>query len=338
MRYRDTGVDIDRGHAAVHRIRQLFRQFQPEVLNNVGRFGGVLPLPDDPGRCLVVSIDGVGTKTRVAAMVNRWDVCGRDVIAHGINDVLVQGVRAVFALDYLGMGRVDPDRVEAILRGMLEVCAQHGVALIGGETAEMPDVYGNDVDIVAVVGGFTPTDRLIDGQAIQPGDVVLGLASTGLHTNGYTLARKLFFERLHWSPDRWLEPCAMTLADALLQPHRCYLHHIWPVVERGWVHGIAHITGGGLIENIPRILPEGTAVQLYRDRWPVPPIFSLIQSLGEVPEDDMFRTFNMGIGMVVIVHPDVADAATDVIARTDCPVYRIGEVIPGDREVRWAKP
>ncbi len=332
MRYRDTGVDIDRGHEAVRRIRWLLERYQPAFRENIGRFGGLLPLAVEGMATphLVASIDGVGTKTRVAALVGRWDVCGRDAIAHGINDVLVQGAYPIGALDYLGMGRIVPERVEAIVRGMLEECTRHGVVLIGGETAEMPDVYGeDDVDVVAVVIGLVDGARVLDGRAIQPGDRLLGLPSTGLHTNGYTLARKLFFERLGWTPDRWLDECQMTLADALLQPHRCYLSYLKPLLDRGLVRGLAHITGGGLTENVPRSLPEGTVARIRRGTWPVPPIFELIQRLGDVPTDEMFRTFNMGIGMVVVVRPEDEPSARQTVEDLGLPVYSIGEVGPG---------
>jgi phosphoribosylformylglycinamidine cyclo-ligase len=332
MRYRDTGVDIDRGNEAVRRIRHLLEQFQPAFRENIGRFGGLLPLAVQGMAAphLVASIDGVGTKTRVAALVDRWEVCGRDVIAHGINDVLVQGAFPLAALDYLGMGRIVPERVEAIVRGMLEECTRYGVVLIGGETAELPDVYAHDdVDVVAVVIGLVDGDRVLDGQTVQPGDRLLGLPSTGLHTNGYTLARKLFFERLGWAPDRWLDECQMTLADALLQPHRCYLPYVKPLLERGLVRGLAHITGGGLTENVPRSLPKGTTARIRLGTWPVPPIFELIQRLGDVPPDEMFRTFNMGIGMVVIVRPYDEPEVRQAVEALGLPVYPIGEVEAG---------
>jgi phosphoribosylformylglycinamidine cyclo-ligase len=332
MRYRDTGVDIDRGNEAVRRIRHLLEQFQPAFRENIGRFGGLLPLAVQGMAAphLVASIDGVGTKTRVAALVDRWEVCGRDVIAHGINDVLVQGAFPLAALDYLGMGRIVPERVEAIVRGMLEECTRYGVVLIGGETAELPDVYAHDdVDVVAVVIGLVDGDRVLDGQTVRPGDRLLGLPSTGLHTNGYTLARKLFFERLGWAPDRWLDECQMTLADALLQPHRCYLPYVKPLLERGLVRGLAHITGGGLTENVPRSLPKGTTARIRLGTWPVPPIFELIQRLGDVPPDEMFRTFNMGIGMVVIVRPYDEPEVRQAVEALGLPVYPIGEVEAG---------
>lgn len=342
MKYADAGVDIHRGSEAVQRIKRILQRYGIQAEENIGRFGGIIRLPKLEGArapLLVASIDGAGTKTLVAGLVNRWDVVGYDVINHGVNDVLVQGALPFFALDYIGTGRLNPDRVEALVEGMAKSCRENGVILIGGETAEMPDIYQpSDADVVAVVVGLVDEPDLLGDHRVRAGDVLVGLASTGLHTNGYSLARKIFFETLQWPPDHWLDTCNMTLADALLQPHRSYLSIIKPFLRDGNLHALSHITGGGLTENLPRILPRDCSAVIRRDSWPIPPLFALIQQYGDVPDDEMFRTFNMGVGMVAVVDPSLVDALCKSARDSDVEAWVIGEVVGGEGDVCYDPP
>lgn len=299
-------MDIDAKAAALARARTAIRStFTSGVLGDVGGFGGLFR-PDFTGYVepvLVASTDGVGTKLKVAIETGRHDSCGADLVNHCVNDILVQGARPLFFLDYVAMGILDPVVLEAVISGIARACRQNATALLGGETAEMPGMYAaGDYDVAGTIVGVVDRGKILDGSRIAPGDVALGLASAGLHTNGYTLARKVFFDELGRKPS---DPLAAkngpTIADALLAPHLSYLPVLAPLLDLELVHGMAHITGGGFFDNIPRVLPAGVDVVIRSGAWPVPEVFEIIAREGKVSFEEMHRVFNMGIGMVVFV-------------------------------------
>src|SRR5438094_2227690 len=304
MKYKDAGVDIDAGNEIVRRIRSLARStFTPGVLSDIGSFGGLFRLDRDRYQdpVLVSSADGVGTKLKVAFMTGRHDTVGADLVNHCVNDILVQGAEPLFFLDYLATGRLAPEVAEQVIAGVARGCRENGCALVGGETAEMPGFYADgEYDIAGFIVGVVERANVIDGRPIVPGDVMLALPSAGLHTNGYSLARRVFFEAAGWKADTFVPELGTTVGEALLAPHRSYLHVVRPLLERRVVRGLAHITGGGITENLPRTLPEGCAAEIARRSWTVPPLFRVLQQHGRVPDDEMFRTFNMGIGMIVV--------------------------------------
>jgi phosphoribosylformylglycinamidine cyclo-ligase len=338
--YRDAGVDIDAGNETVRRIRSLARAtFTPGVLSDIGSFGGLFRL--EPGRfaepVLVSSADGVGTKLKVAFMTNRHDTVGADLVNHCVNDILVQGAEPLFFLDYLATGRLAPAVAEAVIAGVARGCRENGCALVGGETAEMPGFYADgEYDIAGFIVGIVERARLVDGRTIEPGDVLIGLPSAGLHTNGYSLARHVLFDVARLEPDSDVTRLGGTVADALLAPHRSYLSLVRPLLERGYVKGLAHITGGGITENLPRALPEGCAAEVARASWAVPPLFRFIQELGEIAPDEMYRAFNMGIGLVIVSAAANAGSVIELLARTGEPrAVQLGAIVAGDRFVRY---
>lgn len=338
MDYRSSGVDIDAGHEVVRRIKALARgTFTPGVLSEIGSFGGLFTLdasaPDAP--VLVVSADGVGTKLRIAFLTGRHDTIGEDLVNHCVNDILVQGATPLFFLDYLATGRLAPDVAVAVVEGLARACRANGCALLGGETAEMPGFYADgEYDLAGFVVGLVDRRHLIDGRTVRPGDVLIGLASSGLHTNGYSLARCIVFDRLGLDVAAEVADLGTTLGEALLVPHRSYLQAIGPLVASGRIKGMAHITGGGLTDNVPRVLPRGTAARIDTSTWSPPRLFTWLAEAGEVPRDDLFRTFNMGIGLVVISDPDDAG---DLLASlgVHATAQVIGEVVEGDGTVRY---
>ncbi len=330
--YKDAGVDIAAGNRAVELMKAAVQAtYTPAVLAGIGAFGGLfdagaLKAMDAP--VLVASTDGVGTKVKVAARLGRFDTIGADLVHHCVNDILVQGARPLFFLDYIAASKLIPERVATIVAGLAEACRAQGCVLLGGETAEMPGVYAEgELDVAGTIVGVVERSRIVDGRAVQTGDVVIGLASTGLHTNGYSLARRVLAD-LDWTAPHPALGESVTLGDALLAVHRCYL----PEVERVWAAGVtikamAHITGGGFVDNLPRSLPDGLGARIEFGAWPVPPIFDLICQIGHVPTDDLFHTFNMGIGMMLVVAPDDADRA---LAALGADAYLIGHVVPWD--------
>jgi phosphoribosylformylglycinamidine cyclo-ligase len=334
MDYKASGVDIDAGNETVRRIKGLARStFTPAVLSEIGSFGGLFRM--DPDRftepVLVSSADGVGTKLKVAFRANRHDTVGIDLVNHCVNDILVQGAEPLFFLDYLATGRLSPDVAESLVRGMAEACLDNGCALLGGETAEMPGFYADgEYDIAGFIVGAVDRQRLITGRSITPGDMLIGLPSSGLHTNGYSLARRIVFEHLQLDVDAHVPELGTTLGAALLEPHRSYLSAIRPLLGGGLIKGMAHITGGGITENLPRVLPPGTVARIDPTRWDVPPLFQWLQASGHVPVEDMYRTFNMGIGLIVVVEADNAEALTRALAATGGEPIGIGEIVAGD--------
>jgi phosphoribosylformylglycinamidine cyclo-ligase len=294
----------------------------PEVLSGVGFFGGLYEFKGYKQPVLVSSVDQVGTKTKIAAAMGKHDTVGIDIVSHCANDILTCGAEPLFFLDYIGMAKMVPEKVEAIVRGLAKACRDVGCALIGGETGEMPGLYATpeDYDLVGFIIGVVEKEKILMGKTISLGDTIIGLPSNGLHTNGYSLARKIFGESPSALNTRYPE-LGRTLGEALLEPHRCYLKQLKPLLPV--IKGLAHITGGGLIDNVPRVLPQGLAAKFDSQTWPVPPIFKLIQQRGNVDRDEMYHVFNMGIGMVIICSPDNVDQFTKALPEAKV----IGEVV-----------
>ena len=341
MDYKQSGVDIEAGNEVVRRIRSLARgTFTPGVLSEIGSFGGLFRLgdagSDDP--VLVASADGVGTKLRVAFMTGVHTSIGVDLVNHCVNDILVQGAQPLFFLDYLATGRLNPDVAVQIVEGLANACRANGCALLGGETAEMPGFYADgEYDVAGFIVGVVPRRHLIDGRAIVPGDVLIGLPSSGLHTNGYSLARRIAFEEAKLRPDNVVPELGQSIGDALLVPHRSYLPVIRPVLAEQIVKGMAHITGGGITDNLPRILPAGTDAVIDRSRWELPPVFKWLQRTGQVPEADMLRTFNMGIGLILACEAAEEPRLLKLLkAAGEASAVRIGEICPGTGSVVYA--
>lgn len=327
--YRQSGVDIDAGNEVVRRIKQLAKStYTPGVLSGIGSFGGLFALDGsvaDP--VLVASADGVGTKLKVAFMTGVHDSIGVDLVNHCVNDILVQGARPLFFLDYLATGRLSPDVAEQIVRGVAEGCRANRCALLGGETAEMPGFYADgEYDVAGFIVGLVPRAQVIDGRSIVAGDVLIGLPSSGLHTNGYSLARRIVFDHLGLTVTSVVPELGESVGEALLRPHRSYLPAISPLLERGWIKGMAHITGGGLTENLPRTMPEGRTPNVDRGSWDVPPLFAWLQRAGQIADEEMFRAFNMGVGLVVVVSASDADAVLGALRATGEPAWVLGHV------------
>jgi phosphoribosylformylglycinamidine cyclo-ligase len=340
MEYKAAGVDIDAGNETVRRIRTLARgTFTPGVLSEIGSFGGLFHLDrkryHDP--VLVSSADGVGTKLKVAFMTGRHDTVGADLVNHCVNDILVQGAEPLFFLDYLATGRLSPSVAEQVVSGIARACRENGCALIGGETAEMPGFYADgEYDIAGFIVGAVEKAKVIDGRTVVPGDVLVAVPSAGLHTNGYSLARRVFFEMAGWSPDTFVPELDTTVGDALLAPHRSYLGLVRPLIELECVKGLAHITGGGLTENVPRMLPEGCGVEIDLKTWSIPPIFTLLQQHGAIDRQEMFRAFNMGVGLVIVCSSSDGTLVLDTLTKGgEAGAFRLGTVVAGDRTVQY---
>jgi len=331
--YKDAGVDIDAGNRATQRIKELVRQtYTPQVLSEVGLFGGLFDVSDLPESqpVLVSSIDSVGTKTKVAVACGRFDTIGRDIVNHCINDILVQGARPLYFLDYIALGHLDPDHIGEIVKGVADACSANGCALIGGEMCEMPDVYsGGDIDLVGNVVGVVDRSRILDGARVVEGDRLIGLASSGLHTNGYTLARKALYGDNPRRLDEIPPGFDRTLGEVLLEPHRSYYPTLWPLLEKGLVHAMAHITGGGIPDNLVRVLPKGLQAFVAADSWPKPPLFHLLARETQAPHEELFRTFNMGVGMILCVSPENESSVVKSLDRANLGAWDIGEIKPG---------
>jgi phosphoribosylformylglycinamidine cyclo-ligase len=327
--YRQSGVDIDAGNEAVRRIRALARTtYTPGVVAGVGSFGGLFALGaavQDP--VLVASADGVGTKLKVAFMTGIHDTIGVDLVNHCVNDILVQGARPLFFLDYLATGRLAPDVAEQIVAGIARACRENGCALLGGETAEMPGFYADgEYDLAGFIVGLVARAGVIDGAAIRRGDQLIALPSSGLHTNGYSLARRIAFDVLGLRADSHVPELGETVGTALLRPHRSYLPVVGPVLESGLIKGMAHVTGGGITENLPRVLPEGTTFSIDRASWQVPAVFDWLQRVGGVSDEEMFRAFNMGVGLIAVCAASDAPVLLDRLRAGGELAWRLGEV------------
>ncbi|GMK45861.1 phosphoribosylformylglycinamidine cyclo-ligase [Paenibacillus glycanilyticus] len=338
--YKKAGVDIAAGNEAVERMKKHVKKtFRPEVLTDLGGFGGLFGLNKDKYEepVLVSGTDGVGTKLKLAFLMDKHDTIGVDAVAMCVNDIIVQGAEPLFFLDYLACGKVVPEKIEAVVKGISDGCVQAGCALIGGETAEMPGMYqGDEYDIAGFTVGVVDKKKIIDGTTIAPGDVVLGFASSGIHSNGYSLVRRLLLGECGYALDQRLpELNDEVLGDVLIEPTRIYVKSALKLIEQVNVKGMAHITGGGFIENIPRVLPEGVNVNIEYGSWPILPVFQLMQDKGAITNRDMFTTFNMGIGLVVVVPADQAEKALQVATELGEKAYRIGTVTEGSRVVTF---
>jgi phosphoribosylformylglycinamidine cyclo-ligase len=339
--YREAGVDIDAQDRALEQIKKRVRAtYTDGVLSDQGAFGGMFRVPgglEDP--VLVASADGVGTKLRIAFLSGRHGTVGQDLVNHCINDILVQGARPLFFLDYLATGRLDPSVAAEVIGGVATACRDANVALLGGETAEMPGFYGDgEYDLAGFIVGVVDKPRILDGSAVADGDILVGLPSTGLHTNGYSLARHVVFETLQLEWNDPLPEVGRSVADELLAIHRCYLKPLWPLVEGGRVSALAHITGGGLTDNLPRVLPAGLGAVIKVGAWEIPPVFRLLATAGEVPEEDMWRSFNMGVGMVAVVAKDDLAAVLEHLRHAGCPGFPMGRVTADAAGVEYDHP
>ncbi len=334
--YKDSGVDIDASNAAKKRIRELARDtFTPGVLSDIGSFGGMFAC-DFGGiknPVLVSSTDGVGTKLKIAVMMNRHNTVGADLVNHCVNDILVQGARPLFFMDYVATGRLDADVIVSVVEGVARGCKEAGCALIGGETAEMPGFYADgEYDVAGFIVGIIDRSRILDGKSIRHGDLLIGLPSVGLHTNGYSLARKVFFELAKLTPNSRVDDLEGTVGDELLKPHLNYEPIVRVALARNLVEGLAHITGGGITENLNRILPDNCQAEVRPGSWPVLPLCQVMARLGGIERDEMLRSTNMGIGMVIVVRPSNLAALT---ATLSTPWYQIGQIIPGEPRVTY---
>ena len=337
MTYRDAGVDIDAGNRSVSMIKDAVRAtYRPEVIGDLGGFGGLFALNtkayQDP--VLVSGTDGVGTKLRLAFLLNKHDTIGQDAVAMCVNDILVQGAEPLFFLDYLAVGKLDPAQVAEVVTGVANACKESGCALIGGETAEMAGFYPiGEYDIAGFAVGVAERSKLIAPSRVNVGDVLLGLPSSGVHSNGYSLVRKIVFEHKGCSGNEYMEELGRTIGEELLIPTRLYPRICLPLIREFDIHGMVHITGGGFYENIPRALPEHMGAEVNGAAWTIPPVFRLLQEWGNVDWTEMYRTFNMGIGMVLIVSSDEADRITAQLNGQNETVYHIGHVTEGTHEV-----
>ncbi|MDF2633588.1 MAG: phosphoribosylformylglycinamidine cyclo-ligase [Pelosinus sp.] len=336
LTYRDAGVDIDAGNKAVDLMKKHVRStYRPEVLGDIGGFGGLFALDVAKYRqpVLVSGTDGVGTKLCIAFMADKHDTIGQDAVAMCVNDILVQGAEPLFFLDYLAVGKLAPEQVAAIVSGIAGACLESGCSLIGGETAEMASFYKNgEYDIGGFAVGVAERSKLITGQSIQPGDVLIGLPSSGLHSNGYSLVRKICFDIKEMDINQFIPELGKTLGEELLIPTKLYPKACLPLIEKFEIKGMVHITGGGFYENIPRVLPDGCGVEVDTQSWPKPPVFALLQQWGNVAWSEMYRTFNMGLGMILVVPPsEVQKVQDDLTARGEAS-YVIGQVTQGTKE------
>jgi phosphoribosylformylglycinamidine cyclo-ligase len=338
--YADSGVDIDRADRAKQRIKYLaHRTFTPGVVSEIGGFGGMFAIDRKKFRepVLVSSVDGVGTKLKLAFMMNLHHTVGGDLVNHCVNDIAVQGATPLFFMDYLATGTLEPAIAEKIVEGMAEACKHNGCALIGGETAEMPGFYPKgEYDLAGFIVGVVEKSKIITGDQVEAGDVLVGLPSSGLHTNGYSLARKLFFDVAKYTPETYVSEIKGKAGTELMHTHKSY----WPVLKKliaaELVHAMAHITGGGITDNLPRVLPKGTAAVVEMGTWPVLPLFTHMQHIGNVPQDEMMRTFNMGIGMVLVVPAKKFKRVQSIVEKAGEKAHLIGRIVKGDRKVQYA--
>ncbi|MCP1356264.1 phosphoribosylformylglycinamidine cyclo-ligase [Aneurinibacillus migulanus] len=337
--YKQAGVDIDAGNEAVERMKKhVKRTFRPEVLTDLGGFGALFGLDINKYKkpVLVSGTDGVGTKLKLAFAMDKHDTIGIDAVAMCVNDIVVQGAEPLFFLDYLACGKVVPERIEAIVKGIADGCEQSGSALIGGETAEMPGMYEeSEYDIAGFSVGVVDADRVIDGKSIVSGDIIIGMSSSGVHSNGFSLVRKVLLEDAGLPLHEEVAELGGKLGDVLLTPTRIYVKSCLALLEKVKVNGLVHITGGGFYDNIPRILPEGTAAHIEYGTWNIPPVFNLVETKGNVSKQDMFRTFNMGIGMIAIVRESDVDEALRVLTEAGEQAQVIGRIVQGDRDVQF---
>lgn len=336
LTYRDVGVDIDAGNLSVKLIKDSVKAtYRPEVLGDLGGFGGLFAMSTKYKEPVLVSgTDGVGTKLRLAFILDKHDTIGQDAVAMCVNDILVQGAEPLFFLDYLAVGKLEPEQVADVVKGVANACKESGCALIGGETAEMAGFYAEgEYDIAGFAVGAVEKSKIITSEKVKAGDVILGLPSSGVHSNGYSLVRKIVFDVKGFKGDEYIDELGKTIGEELLTPTRLYPKSCLPLIEKFDIHGMVHVTGGGYYENIPRALPENMGAEIDATSWPVPPIFNLLKEWGNVDWHEMYRTFNMGIGMIIIASADEAEKIkADLQARNEA-VYEIGKVTQGSHEV-----
>jgi len=334
-RYEESGVNIRKGQEAVDRIRALCRAaFGPEVVGDDGGFAGAFRVPGAPGQILLSSMDGVGTKLKVAILCDRHDTVGYDLVCHSANDILVHGARPLFFLDYIAMGALSPERVELLVRGLARGCQEVGCALIGGETAEMPGLYApGDYDLAGAIVGIAAEAGIVDGSTIETGDTIIGLPSAGLHTNGYSLARKIIFDDLGLNPSDPFPAGGGTVGEVLLLPHIYYGAPVGAARGAGDVRGMAHVTGGGIPGNLVRVLPDGIRAEIRAGSWPTPPLFRFLSEAGKVPAAEAYDVWNMGIGLLLVVRRRDADAVERALTTSGHPAYRVGVTAAGTKEV-----
>ena len=336
LTYRDAGVDIDAGNLSVKLIKDSVKAtYRPEVLGDLGGFGGLFAMSTKYKEPVLVSgTDGVGTKLRLAFILDKHDTIGQDAVAMCVNDILVQGAEPLFFLDYLAVGKLEPEQVADVVKGVANACKESGCALIGGETAEMAGFYAEgEYDIAGFAVGAVEKSKIITSEKVKAGDVILGLPSSGVHSNGYSLVRKIVFDVKGFKGDEYIDELGKTIGEELLTPTRLYPKSCLPLIEKFDIHGMVHVTGGGYYENIPRALPEDMGAEIDATSWPVPPIFTLLKEWGNVDWHEMYRTFNMGIGMIIIASADEAEKIkADLQARNET-VYEIGKVTQGSHEV-----
>ena len=339
--YANAGVDINAGNKAIEMIKSFVKSTRrQEVLNDIGEFNGLflLDIAKYKEPVLVSSTDGVGTKLRIAHLMDKHDTIGIDAVAMCVNDILVQGAEPLFFLDYIAIGKLKPERVAEIVKGIAEGCRQAGCALTGGETAEMPGFYAPDeYDIAGFVVGAVERSKIIDKAEISLGDVLIGIKSSGVHSNGYSLVRKVLFEEAGYDIDTDFEELDTTLGEELLKPTKIYVKSVYPLFSSFNIKGIAHITGGGITENVPRVLPDGFSAAIDLNAWEVPAIFDIIKRAGDIAEQEMFRTFNMGIGMVLIASKNETDSIIDGLKKSGEDVCIIGEVAKSDKKVIYKR-
>ncbi|HNR31338.1 MAG TPA: phosphoribosylformylglycinamidine cyclo-ligase [Candidatus Hydrogenedentes bacterium] len=339
LSYKDAGVDIDAANAALARAKEAIkRTFNDNVLQDIGSFGAMylLDIKDMEAPVLVSSVDGVGTKLKLAFMTNKHDTVGVDLVSHSVNDILVQGARPLFFLDYLAAGKVDPEIIGDVIRGVAAGCRYAGCALIGGETAEMPGMYAeNEYDLAGTIVGVVDRKNIVDGSRIAPGDVVVGLPSSGLHTNGYSLARRIVFDVAKLRIEDEVPGLGKTVAAALMEPHISYAKLMQIVMKLVEVRGMAHVTGGGITDNLPRALPDGFGVEIDLSSWSVPRLFTFLKEAGRVADAEMLRTFNMGIGFLFIVPEKQAAKAVQSVEMAGQQAMVVGKVVTGERKVTY---
>ncbi len=333
LTYKDAGVDITAGNNFVELIKKSVKStYIPGVMGDIGGFGGLFELAKYKNPVLVSGTDGVGTKLKLAFMLDKHDTIGIDAVAMCVNDIVVLGAQPLFFLDYLAIGKLIPENQAAIVKGIADGCLESGCALIGGETAEMPGFYEvGEYDIAGFAVGVVEKDEIIDGRNIKPGDVVIGLASSGVHSNGYSLVRKLFFDVMGWDKDRYVEEFGKTLGEELITPTKLYVKPVLELKKEVEIKGIVHITGGGFTENVPRVLPENVDVIIDKNSYPVLPVFKMMQKLGNIEDEEMYRTFNMGIGMMMVVNAADAEKAVAKLNSIGEKAYIIGKVVEGNK-------
>jgi phosphoribosylformylglycinamidine cyclo-ligase len=338
--YADAGVDIERGNKTKKRIKYLaHKTFTRGVLSEIGGFGGLFAIDKqkylDP--VLVSSVDGVGTKLKVAFEMRLHSTIGADLVNHCVNDIAVQGAAPMFFMDYLAAGKLEPNIAEQVIEGLADACKHNGCALIGGETAEMPGFYlDGEYDLAGFIVGVVEREKIITGERVQIGDVILGLTSSGLHTNGYSLARKLLFEVAGYTADSYVNELKGKVGNELMKTHKSYWPAIKRLVDADCVSAMAHITGGGITENLPRVLPKGVAAVIELGSWPVLPIFEHLQQLGNVSQEEMLRTFNMGLGMLLVIPADKFKKVQTVLDRAGEKSFTVGRIVKGDRKVMYS--